>query len=142
MSGNNLRNRLKIQEVDKIFFSFPCLPSWYRNQDVFFMNNVCKKVIDQMKELWDDISHVILLPLQPWNRPKINLVRIRRRQFSLTYSVMGWKKVCVCVCVCVYVCLPLAVSRQLLDYASQKIFGPICHFGPFWAIFPIFTFFF
>ena len=51
----------------------------------------------------------LLLPLQrkPCNREKINFVSICRRQFSLTYSVMGWEKkvwmsnVCVCVCVCV-----------------------------------------
>ena len=27
------------------------------------------------------------------------------------------------------------------DYAPEKIFGPICHFGPFWVIFQIFIFF-
>ena len=35
-----------------------------------------------------------LLPLQrkPCNRPKINFASIRRRQFSLTFLVIGWKK--------------------------------------------------
>ena len=48
-----------------------------------------------------------LLPLQrnPCNRPKINFVRIRRGQFSLTYLVIEWEKLlnveCVRVCVCV-----------------------------------------
>ena len=28
------------------------------------------------------------------------------------------------------------------DYAPEKMFGPICHFGPFWVIFPIFIFFY
>ena len=37
---------------------------------------------------------VFLLHLQrkPCNRPKINFASIRRRQFSLTFLVMGWKK--------------------------------------------------
>ena len=95
-----------------------------------------------------------LLPLhrKPCKRPKINFVSIRRNQFSLTYSVMRWKKKVWMSCVCV-LCVRLspAVSLQPLDriqfsnahffwffdedYAPGKIFGPI------WAIFPIFFFF-
>ena len=67
----------------------------------------------------------VLLPLQkkPWNRPKINFVSIRRRQFSLKYAVMGRGKkfvcqdyVCVCVCVCVCACVRACVCVRVCVY--------------------------
>ena len=91
-------------------------------------------------------NHHISLPLQrkPCNRPKINFVSICRRQFSLTYSVMEWKKkfgcrmhACVCVCVCVF---PFVL--RMIGLKKNWAFLPFLGlFGSF-SLYSLFFFFF
>ena len=63
---------------------------------------LCTKYIFQARICHKSLFKFKLLPLQrkPWNRPKINFVSIRRRQF---------------LCVCVRTRLSPAVSLQSLD---------------------------
>ena len=97
-----------------VSFTICCIDPWFHATRCFQMQNwlkIFRWKNKKFKSIWPYYAPRpnegnIFLPLQrkPCNRQKINFVSICRRQFSLTYSVMGWKKkvwmsnVCVCVC--------------------------------------------
>ena len=86
-------NRILAGRLELISAARPNLASYYLICNKILYNIICINTL-LILLFTSNVTFSILLPLQrkPCNRAKINCVSICRRQFSLTYSVMGWEK--------------------------------------------------